>query len=435
MLLLLTEGKLVWDRTDYNWDQTTALPDILKGQFKHEPLYVDLRWAKTEDKLSLRHSRFRSAVLDVAAPLHGKPKDELDSEDVRQHRWLVRIIISITVVLIALTVLSAIMGRAAWIRKIEAERQQEIAKKERNVAIARQLAVQSMEVRGNRGKDLVLSALLAVESLKHSHTFSGYLAWNKAINLLPQNSTDLNGESILSFSPSGERLATVNRKGIGIWNAADGVELIRKPYRGTLRKGVFSPNGRYLATVDLMKNRVLLWDVEKGIEFARLPHRGQVEDVIYNDPGTRLVTVSRNKAVYLWDADTGMTLGRMMHEGDLKKGDVENVIFSPDGTRLATGGWYGTVDVWDAATNSRIIRLAHKGARVVRVVSLSQDGEKLLTESGRDVWVWDVPTGEILFKFHHGGKVSASLLNATETHLATANELRREYEIHLWEGI
>ena len=93
MLILLTDGELIRDKStnDYNWERTTALPDSLRGQFQDEPLYVDLRWTRNEDKLTLRHSQFRSTVLDIAAPIYGRAKDELDGENVRQlkrnKRW------------------------------------------------------------------------------------------------------------------------------------------------------------------------------------------------------------------------------------------------------------------------------------------------------------------------------------------------------------
>jgi hypothetical protein len=88
LLIVLTDGTIVWDSEflDFNWKLTSALPDLLRTKFPHEPLYVDLRWAKTEETLDLRHSRFRNAVLDIATPLHGIPKEDLDSDDVRQHR-------------------------------------------------------------------------------------------------------------------------------------------------------------------------------------------------------------------------------------------------------------------------------------------------------------------------------------------------------------
>ena len=88
LLIVLTEGDLFWDsdRRDFDWRRTTAVPSALGAQFADEPLYVDLRWARSAENLNLRHSQFRAAILDIAAPLHGTAKDELDSEDVRQHK-------------------------------------------------------------------------------------------------------------------------------------------------------------------------------------------------------------------------------------------------------------------------------------------------------------------------------------------------------------
>lgn len=59
IILVVTEGVVVWDKSsgDFDWSRTTALPDVLRGRCKEEPLYVDLRWAKTEENLSLRHSQ------------------------------------------------------------------------------------------------------------------------------------------------------------------------------------------------------------------------------------------------------------------------------------------------------------------------------------------------------------------------------------------
>jgi hypothetical protein len=88
ILILVTEGEIVWrpgDR-DFDWQQTTALSIRLRGQFHEEPLYVDLRWARTEKSLSLRQARFRNAVLQIAPPLCGKSREDLDDEDTRQYR-------------------------------------------------------------------------------------------------------------------------------------------------------------------------------------------------------------------------------------------------------------------------------------------------------------------------------------------------------------
>ena len=88
LFIVLTDGEAEWSdaANDFDWSRTSALPEALRGRFAQEPLWVDLRWAKGREQLSLRHSQFRDAVLDIGAPLLGKPKDELDGEDVRRYR-------------------------------------------------------------------------------------------------------------------------------------------------------------------------------------------------------------------------------------------------------------------------------------------------------------------------------------------------------------
>lgn len=93
LFIVLTEGAIAWngEERDFDWKKTTALPCCLKGKFSEEPLHVDLTWARHEEQLSLRHSRFRAAVLDIAAPLHGREKEDLDGEDVRENRRTLRL--------------------------------------------------------------------------------------------------------------------------------------------------------------------------------------------------------------------------------------------------------------------------------------------------------------------------------------------------------
>lgn len=88
MLVVITGGDLVWDAAanDFDWAKTTALSKDLRGHFKEEPLYVDLRWARGLDGLTLSNLRFRDAVLNLAAAIRGVRKDELDGADVRQMR-------------------------------------------------------------------------------------------------------------------------------------------------------------------------------------------------------------------------------------------------------------------------------------------------------------------------------------------------------------
>ncbi|MFE7506233.1 TIR domain-containing protein [Promicromonospora sp. NPDC057488] len=86
VLLVRTGGQIVWDDVagDFDWDRTTALPHALSGWFTEEPQWVDLE--VPPERLSLRDPVFQDAVATLAAPLHGRGKDDLLGVDVAQHR-------------------------------------------------------------------------------------------------------------------------------------------------------------------------------------------------------------------------------------------------------------------------------------------------------------------------------------------------------------
>ena len=72
MLPVVTDGTWQWDvGLGCFTDGSTAVPEALRGALAEEPRHLDLRWARDETDLDLRNSRFRSAVADLAAPMHG----------------------------------------------------------------------------------------------------------------------------------------------------------------------------------------------------------------------------------------------------------------------------------------------------------------------------------------------------------------------------
>jgi hypothetical protein len=111
ILPVVTEGTWGWDRVrgDCAAD-STAVPPALRGVFAEEPLFLDLRWARNDVQLTLRHSRFRDAMAQLAAPMHGVSKDELEGEDVRQHRRMQRWRSTAVAALVVLTVVASATG-------------------------------------------------------------------------------------------------------------------------------------------------------------------------------------------------------------------------------------------------------------------------------------------------------------------------------------
>jgi hypothetical protein len=74
LLIVLTEGALAWDHAagDFDLARSDALPPNLQGAFAEDPLWVDLRWARSEAQLSAKDPRFQDAVADLAAPITGR---------------------------------------------------------------------------------------------------------------------------------------------------------------------------------------------------------------------------------------------------------------------------------------------------------------------------------------------------------------------------
>ena len=155
MLVVPAGGDVLWNPEigDFDRRTTTALPAVLFGRLREEPLYVDLRWTRNEDQLSLRNTGFRAAILDLAAALHARPKDELDGEDVREHRRTRRVAWSGATTLVILTIAALIAASIAVTR--------------RNIARSRELAASARSV---LGVDPELSLILAKAAVEEAST-------------------------------------------------------------------------------------------------------------------------------------------------------------------------------------------------------------------------------------------------------------------------
>ncbi|MEU4557154.1 TIR domain-containing protein [Actinoplanes sp. NPDC023936] len=114
ILPVVTDGEWTWDPAARDFTAgSTAVPAALRGVFAEEPLYLDLRWARDDLHLSLQHIRFRDAIAQLAAPMHGVSKDELEGEDVRQHRRARRLSAAAAAALVALALVTSLTGLVA----------------------------------------------------------------------------------------------------------------------------------------------------------------------------------------------------------------------------------------------------------------------------------------------------------------------------------
>jgi hypothetical protein len=106
ILLVIAKGECHWAAGDFDRKRSTAIPPALFGVFCEEPRWLDLSWTQEETHLDLQHGRFRDAIAQLASPIRGQPKADLEAEDVRQHRVALRLAVLVSVALLLLSVVA-----------------------------------------------------------------------------------------------------------------------------------------------------------------------------------------------------------------------------------------------------------------------------------------------------------------------------------------
>ena len=154
-------------------------PPALHGAFSDEPRWVDVRFAATEEQLDLQNPRFSAAVADIASAIRGVPKDELESEEVRQHRRAVRTAWGAGIALLLLAVLASgaavyaigQQNRANQLAQLEAAARQdaeEAAQEAEAAAQEAELATLISRSAALADEDPEASVLLALEAHRRS---------------------------------------------------------------------------------------------------------------------------------------------------------------------------------------------------------------------------------------------------------------------------
>ncbi|CAN5813268.1 hypothetical protein BH23ACT4_BH23ACT4_04240 [soil metagenome] len=231
ILPVVTDGDFEWTEGDVSG---STVAESLRGVFTEEPRWVDLRFAREEDQLDLKNPRFSSAVADIASAIRGIPKDELESEEVRQHRRTIRTAWAAAALVGILAVAATVFGIQSTQNAREAETQRLAAETEadRADANAREaednatLAGQNERLAGSRGlaasavavldDDPELSTLLAllpdrVDDHRHGHLETSLVEFGLGL---------VRG---LSISPDERKIALGDENGLHIADLHSGV--------------------------------------------------------------------------------------------------------------------------------------------------------------------------------------------------------------------
>jgi WD40 repeat protein len=367
ILLVLTDGDLVWDRNrgDFDPAASTALPPALLGRFGDEPRHLDLRWARGEEQLDLRHARFRPAVGELAAPIHNMGREELEAEDVRQHRRTMRLARGATTTLVLLVVASLTLGVIALQQRADARRESRAALRAANTARARELAADALNTSHIGRSDLAL--LLAVEASRRDQ--SPFVRSALFSSLLDQ--------------------PALTRQLHGLDNS---VELAD-----------FNPDGHTLAASDTT-GRILLWDVGSGRALRHQPvdDGSKSVDSIAFTAGGRLLIAHRSLPTpgsgefAVWDVRSGHLIRTVVPSvGGSWTSSTNAPVF-------ATGRYSQGAEIWDARTGALVrtlpvpagaLALSASGSMLATATVETDASRQTSTEVAQ---VWNIATGEQL---------------------------------------
>lgn len=142
----------------FDWTETDpavpVVPPSLRRALRTEPRWIDLGWLSEAEQIDQANPRFRDAIAEIGAPLHGVDKDMLVGTQIREHRRTMRIARAAVAALAALALVAVSAALVAVAQRDEARSQARLA-------TSRQLAATSRTLLPSR---LDLARLLAVEA-------------------------------------------------------------------------------------------------------------------------------------------------------------------------------------------------------------------------------------------------------------------------------
>lgn len=165
--------------------------------------------------------------------------------------------------------------------------------------------------------------------------------------------------------------------------------------------GIFSPDGKYLITID-DKKKIFLWDAQTFAFIRVIPILAI--NFAFSPDGQTLALVSDNKEIQIVYLPTDKIVATL--KGHSQK--INDIVFSPNGKYLYSTSNDSTIKVWDIA-GSTVLKSFNNFPASTATVVVSPDGKTLAMTTlpaKRVVYLLDAETGKALHVLRGGVKGS-----------------------------
>jgi WD40 repeat protein len=430
ILPVVTEGEFDWEDGDV---AGSSVPPALQGVFSEEPRWVDLRFARGETALDLQNPDFSAAVADIASAIRGIPKDELASEEVRQHRRTVRTAWAAGLGLFVLAVAALVAGVFAIGQRNDAQDNAALA--EANALQAQQNAAAEAEARA----EAEASAQLAQEQTVIAEEQAAIAQENERVAraeaLAAHATAQLDVDPELAVLLASEALAVDARPA-----AVNAMHTALQQHRTIFQVGVaddtdltavggLSPDGKLLAVASAFSDVLEVWDVDTGERAWSLSTADEPLKILnagFTIDGADLV------ALVIGDFTQGNPAPAELRVFDAQTGAPRRVIAAPDctGTKYFPGveapyydlsqpmvwvrdldcDFLGTaeseVGLFDPATGTftPLLDIRALPLSVIGTPTRDEDGKLIAVDDAEGFGgrVVDVASGEIIYEYDGG---------------------------------
>jgi WD40 repeat protein len=188
---------------------------------------------------------------------------------------------------------------------------------------------------------------------------------------------------------------------------------------------VFSPDGKMLASGGSQEIR--LWDSATGklIREIREGNRTRYCILVFAPDGSWLAGASLD-SMCIWDTTTGRRLRELPANG-------QAVVRSPNGKLIAAPSKDGSISVWETATGKRVADLRDGQHPGVHWPTFTNDGKRLVTLLGNQVYHWDLHADKLQKKVDLAIQPNTGLILSPDGQTLAA--IRPDAPISLWDAV